>query len=173
MCKFFYSLKNTKLWNLIKIFNEITGILKVSNKMKWRLKYNNTESKRQIHSPYLGKNSQLWKRTQELWPLWHVWKRSRGRRSCWQQTHSVLAGGRAARMTIVTLGCLNKNKSSTSDSPALAQSNTISFDNQLDWKRDGPGKTYCLYIWMSLLWKAHSPCFVTCHKMENNPGALP
>ena len=43
--------------------------------------------------------------------------------------------GRAAKTAIVTLGCLNKNWGSTGNSPVLAHGRTISYDNQLAWKR--------------------------------------
>lgn len=55
-------------------------------------------------------------------------------------------GGRAAKTAIVTLGCLNKNRGSASDSPVLAHSYTFSHNNQLAWKRDDLGETHCLYI---------------------------
>ena len=43
--------------------------------------------------------------------------------------------GRAAKTAIVTLGCLNKNWGSKGNRPVLAHSHTISYDNQLAWKR--------------------------------------
>jgi len=51
-------------------------------------------------------------------------------------------GSRATERAIVTLGCLNKNWGSTTDSPVPAHSCTISYDNQLAWKKNNQGETY-------------------------------
>lgn len=147
--------------------------MKVSNKIKWRLKSSKIESNwDNFNVLTYGQTASCENRLEEMWFHCGMCERGLGvfndakLNLNWQ-------GGRVAKIAIVTLGCLNKSRSSTSDSPVLAHSYTTSYDNQLALKRDGLGETHCLHIWMFLLWKAHWACPVTCHKIKNNSDVFP